>query len=193
MKKLILTAAVAIAAVATQAATVQWSSARLYTAASADGGFSTAGIGSAATAYLFTLSAAEYSGFLEAYNANGNMKSVWDAYKTSLASATGTKTGALTSAATIKTTADVDDTVYGAIIYTYTDTTLGKDFYIANIATGTVGADSGLTIGNLGTVFLGEGTASSTATGGWQAVPEPTSGLLLLLGVAGLALKRKRA
>ena len=30
-------------------------------------------------------------------------------------------------------------------------------------------------------------------TGTWQAVPEPTSGLLLLLGVAGLALKRKKA
>ena len=29
--------------------------------------------------------------------------------------------------------------------------------------------------------------------GSWQTVPEPTSGLLLLLGVAGLALKRKRA
>ena len=28
---------------------------------------------------------------------------------------------------------------------------------------------------------------------GWQSVPEPTSGLLLLIGVAGLALKRKRA
>ena len=27
----------------------------------------------------------------------------------------------------------------------------------------------------------------------WKAVPEPTSGLLLLLGMAGLALKRKRA
>jgi len=29
--------------------------------------------------------------------------------------------------------------------------------------------------------------------GDWSAVPEPTSGLLLLLGMAGLALKRKRA
>ena len=27
----------------------------------------------------------------------------------------------------------------------------------------------------------------------WQAVPEPTTGLLLLLGVAGLALRRKQA
>ena len=191
MNKLILTAAVAIAAVATQAATVQWGSNKLYTAASADGGFSATGIGNAATAYLFTLTASEYNNFLSDYNANGNMKSVWDAYKASLSSATGTKTGALTSAATIKTTADVDATVYGAIIYTYTDATLGKDFYIANIATGTVGADSGLVIGNLGTYYFGKDTG--TATGGWQAVPEPTSGLLMLVGLAGLALKRKRA
>lgn len=28
---------------------------------------------------------------------------------------------------------------------------------------------------------------------GWQSVPEPTSGLLLLIGVAGLALRRRRA
>ena len=27
----------------------------------------------------------------------------------------------------------------------------------------------------------------------WQSIPEPTSGLLLLLGVAGLALRRRRA
>lgn len=36
-------------------------------------------------------------------------------------------------------------------------------------------------------------TAKVDYTKDWQAAPEPTSGLLLLLGVAGLALKRKRA
>jgi len=34
---------------------------------------------------------------------------------------------------------------------------------------------------------------SFAAGGHWIAAPEPTSGLLLLLGMAGLALKRKRA
>ena len=197
MKKLILTAAVALAAVASQAASVEWSSGKLYTAASAEGGFSATAIGAAAKAYLFTLSAAEYSGFLEAYNANGNMSKVYDTYKGSLAEAAANgATASRGSSATLTTTADVGDTVYGAIIYTYSDATLGKDFYIANIATGTVGADSGLSIQNLGTYYFGK-TTDGVAIGGWQveggAVPEPTSGLLVLVGLAGLALRRKRA
>ena len=47
---------------------------------------------------------------------------------------------------------------------------------------------------------IGSGSSDNFGSGGagfdpgtWTAVPEPTSGLLLLLGVAGLALKRKRA
>ena len=37
----------------------------------------------------------------------------------------------------------------------------------------------------------GDWTAASS--GGGESVPEPTSGLLMLIGVAGLALRRKRA
>jgi hypothetical protein len=38
-----------------------------------------------------------------------------------------------------------------------------------------------------------DATAGYAGAGWYSAAPEPTSGLLLLLGVAGLALKRKRA
>ena len=43
--------------------------------------------------------------------------------------------------------------------------------------------------------FMASHYSTSGVSGGWQsaAVPEPTSGLLLLLGMAGLALRRKRA
>lgn len=42
-------------------------------------------------------------------------------------------------------------------------------------------------------VAFGNMASQTQASGAWQSVPEPTSGLLLLLGMAGLALKRKRA
>ena len=46
-----------------------------------------------------------------------------------------------------------------------------------------------------GTDYASFVTGTAVGAGDWRtaAVPEPTSGLLLLLGVAGLALKRKRA
>lgn len=56
--------------------------------------------------------------------------------------------------------------------------------------------DSSATYGDIN-FSTGNKFATNTAkidyASGWTAAPEPTSGLLLLLGVAGLALKRKRA
>ena len=42
-------------------------------------------------------------------------------------------------------------------------------------------------------LLWGDQTSYTQGAGKWSAVPEPTSGLLLLLGMAGLALKRKVA
>ena len=44
-----------------------------------------------------------------------------------------------------------------------------------------------------GKTFLFGNQSSNLASNNFSVAPEPTSGLLLLLGVAGLALKRKRA
>ena len=51
-------------------------------------------------------------------------------------------------------------------------------------------ADNNLYTANFGDLSAMDGT---TKLNWYTAVPEPTSGLLLLLGVAGLALKRRRA
>ena len=43
------------------------------------------------------------------------------------------------------------------------------------------------------TMAFGNQATASAIAGNWAPVPEPTSGLLLLLGMAGLALRRKQA
>ena len=201
MKKLMIIAAVAMAAVCSQAATVKWASGALKAPTNAEGAKGTSNVTTAkANAYLFAIDAATYTSLLASDYATTSAN-IWDTYgklttegkidATALAgSATQTQGTASMGAMNIsQTVADAAGNVYAAVIYTFTDETLG-DFYIANVGTYNVEGSGTYTVSGLGTTFSG---ATASNIGGWTAVPEPTSGLLMLLGLAGLALKRKRA
>ena len=76
------------------------------------------------------------------------------------------------------------------MVITYNDGT--KDYKYTSSAV----ASTGLSATSLGAVdftFTDTVSTNAGAKDAWVAVPEPTSGLLMLLGFAGLALKRKRA
>ena len=200
MKKLVMAMLVAVAAVAVNAATVRWQSGTLRGAASADGGWGTGTIANASKDGdgNITWYAAVYLIDSATYATLTTQEKVWDYVgATSIAGiTTGTGVSAqLTktsgSSANLDTDATVGTTYYAAVIAAYHDTALNQDFYLASRAT-----IDGSTITNAGNTYNVANLLSSVGSasgGGWQAVPEPTSGLLMLLGMAGLALRRKRA
>lgn len=202
MKKLLIIAcAVALVTVA-EAAAVNWTSGTLYYAAGASGGIGSSMITTANTVqgYYFKVSEALYSAITSSFS----QEAVYKAFTANGASSTlkfgafdsvtVNTTGANTAMASLVLKDDGSyksgDTVYGVLIYTYTDGTYG-DMYVANAGTTSFTSSSNKTVSNMANTF-GGGT-SATNNNGWQSIPEPTSGILLLLGFAGLALKRKVA
>lgn len=184
MKKLMIAlAAVAIAGLA-QAATCSWGSGALRTAASAEGGWSSTAVNAASalvTMNIYLIDSDTYTSL-----ASASQKDLFDSYSTQTADLTGQNknatTGALIGAITINEADATAGVQYAVAIATYTDATYG-DMYIANRVATTF---------NAGTQ-KGTATALISGVGNWQSVPEPTSGLLMLLGMAGLALRRRRA
>lgn len=166
MKKLIVAFVVVLAAAMTQAAAVRWNS------GSNKNGFTDPTGNSLARSDLYTI-----------------VVTLYDAGMNELG------TGSLSTASALGAYAGVssrDDFAAGGQYYISAVITSkdGKWERIAEAASFTVAADNSDPILNF---FTGAGFDTvGQKWGSWQAVPEPTGAMLLVLGVAALALRRKQ-
>lgn len=197
MKKLMIVAAGVIAGLVAQASSVAWTCTGVkdITGASLTGGsayvFFVAGDSKADTSSWAALDGKGADALTTALaGANYNYK------KSDLTSAgdgvfsyNAATAGAALPLSTVGLTGSTKYSVYAVILDTESVTDETHFFVTAATAASTTFADSAATTKSYS---LGA-TASATAANWYTAAPEPTSGLLMLLGLAGLALKRKRA
>lgn len=174
MKKLMIALAVVAIAGMTQAAAFKWSTGGL-TAPNADGSAGTTVASEATGTWLASISLYSDSACTTPIEGlTGNTGSTVNAMNNSIS---GTFSGATFAF-------DNSTTYYAVLDLTYT-TAAGTQTLTTDVVS--------TKLKTTGNTTLNFSTAISNASWSAAAVPEPTSGLLLLLGMAGLALKRKRA
>ena len=193
MKKLMfMLAAIATAAVV-QAASVSWQSGVVFGPSDADGKLvanATYKIADSATAAMYVFAIADATEFAKVQS-DGVYATYGDKLSTAAASTTTLSSSKFSAVSTSGYAAK--ETVYAAILITYTDGD-GKDWYLENMATTTINDLGGDTLMNNVARYIGGNSANGQiASWGTASVPEPTSGLLMLVGLAGLALRRRRA
>ena len=203
MKKLIISAAIAFSAIAVSAANVKWSSGAIQTPTSdADGTLSGNKLNTSSgfNVKMYVWEALAESGvsytagdlFKWYQNGASSTKDPFGGNKTAITVTPTTGASATTAIATGTLVPSTEGaSVYGAILFVLEDATSGAPkWYMENTGSKATGKAT-QTLANLA---LKVGGGSSTIPTAWvPAVPEPTSAMLMLLGMAGLALRRKRA
>ena len=182
MKKLMIAFAAVAMAASVNAAAVTWGSGTI-----AMPGGTQAGKGDV-TAYLFNVDLTTYNTYAAYTDAAKLSTDIYAAYKDSLGSADATKASTAKGVAKLSDGVDYGVGTYYAVVL-YTTNEGGTDYFMGNYGTKAVESTMDVELTGLANSLGGAGTTATS----WQSVPEPTSGLLLLLGMAGLALKRKRA
>ena len=176
MKKLLALCAVALMSISASAATAAWYAEDIYEYGN------TGDLATGYLVYFFDASTVSTSAAAAALNASdfSFLSSGWEADYMEDGEA-GTNNG-------VGSYGNLQDITGYFVVFNAGDTASATYAYISGTEVATTGA------AGQAASFDIMGSSSATASN-WTAVnaPEPTSGLLLLLGMAGLALKRKRA
>ena len=189
MKKLMIIAAVAFAAVASQGASFAWNTTSKITDATGTAITTAAGytslLNGGAIVLVQLASATDWSSatVLDA-GTNGNAANI---YTGAPSSKKGTLTGTYGFDAATSSLKDGDIL---AVMFKDASGNLSQLQYTDGTAVDATYTISGLDA--IGDIWTGETFTFASGQTFTVAVPEPTSGLLLLLGMAGLALRRRR-